>query len=62
MDFKVKETSRIIPKVKFLKIESVNFGYFNAVVNKNPLKSNDSEGFVYLGRDLNPYVLTDTGF
>jgi len=55
MDFKVKETSRIIPKVKFLKIESVNFGYFNAVVNKNPLKSNDSEGFVYLGRGYNIY-------
>ena len=29
---------------------------------KNPLLTCVTEGFKYLGRDLNPYILTDTGF
>ena len=29
---------------------------------KNPLKTLVSEGLKYLGRDLNPYILTNTGF
>ena len=29
---------------------------------KNPLITCVSEGLKYLGRDLNPYILTDTGF
>lgn len=29
---------------------------------KNPLLTCVTEGFKYLGRDLNPYILTNTGF